>query len=119
MSENTSAENTSAENASAENASAEGKSEFAKRPVEHVGDGHKFPENGDPDARKVSELLSEVGEILCRRNWPGVALALCSVSEDMAGAYGFNILSMRDHLLIRSGTEGLALVQAAQILGRR
>jgi hypothetical protein len=93
-----------------------------KQATEVEGDAlNTFPEDGDPDARKVHDLLQEVGAILIRRSWPGVALALTQTTPNTLGGFGFNIFSTRSHLkiLVGAGVTGLALAQAAQILDRR
>jgi hypothetical protein len=78
-----------------------------------------FPEDGDPDARKVSDLLREAGKILQRRNWPGAAFTLTEVSEGNVGAFGFNMFSLRKHMpvLLAAGAEGMRMSAAAQAIG--
>jgi hypothetical protein len=78
-----------------------------------------FPEDGDPDARKVHDLLQEVGKILQRRNWPGAAFTLTEMSEGKIGVFGFNMFSLRKHMpvLLAAGAEGMRMSAAAKAIG--
>lgn len=53
-----------------------------------------LPDDTDPDAKRVHELLEEVREIMHRRNWPGIALTKCLVNSKTAGAFGFSSWAM-------------------------
>lgn len=54
-----------------------------------MGKENAEPENMDKDAKRVQELMIEAGEIMHRRNWPGAALAICSVNDEKRGNFGF------------------------------
>lgn len=76
------------------------------------------PEDLDPDAKRVSELTSEIMGILQRRNWPGSCLTICDSSPETSACYGFNHLNSKEQfpLIMSAGMVGMKLVQICHLL---
>lgn len=79
---------------------------------------NQMPEGADPDAKRVSDLVGELNEILERRDWPGVCLVLAKMNEEQSCACGFAHLSMPGHMmtLVSARDAGLKLLKAAKII---
>lgn len=83
--------------------------------ITNPGDIAEILANTDPDAQRLSDLVSEILDILQRRSWPGVIGILTEPTPKVVGFVGgtsFNPKDMLVHVLLHSSDFGSAVAAA-------
>ena len=71
----------------------------------------------DPDARRCSEIIDELKEIMERRSWAGFARVIVEVDPEHSGIFGFVYVGGKSFdVMINAGPEGLTLGMQARAI---